>query len=201
MKSSAIVSARTESEMAAEQWESSTCEFLIFRVLRKEHAELRAQVARVRSMAKLVSECERSKHAEFATVRELVDDLAAELAAHMLVEENSLFPALLQLELAYVGEGPVSMPTQSIEPLLRSMSDQHAGTGRMLTLLRRETHDFRPLGGMEPPFLGFYEALAKLDSELRRDLRVEDSILFRRATQIERELLRSGPVLARRLIA
>lgn len=201
MDYSGAVGGRLESAENWHDWETSTCEFLIFRVLRKEHADLREEVRRVRTLSRIAAEHQDAKHSEMTIVGELFEDLAAELAAHMVAEESAVFPILLQLELAYVGEGPISMPTRELEPLLRSMSEQHSVTERTLTSLRDETRGYQPPAHAGLPFQELYARLAKLDSELRRDLRLEDNILFRRATQIERELLRHGPLPARRHIA
>ena len=184
-----------------EEWEASTCEFLILRVLRKEHADLRTDIQRVRGLAKLAAEHQESSHAEVTIVGELIEDLAAELAAHMLAEEHAVFPALLELELAYVGEGPISMPARRIEPLLRSMSKQHSATGRTLTRIHQQSNGYHPPARAGLEYKQLYEELAKLDSELRRDVRLEDNILFHRATQMERELLRDRPVSARWQVA
>lgn len=181
----------TETESA--EWHGSTCEFLILRVLRKEHADLRTAIRGVREQAKRAAED--SGGTEIGIVRELAEDLAAELAAHMISEENTVFPALLDLELAYLGEGPVSMPTREIEPLLRIMSQQHDVAGRTLERLWRESHGFRPPARAGLQQRELYDRLASLSRELRNDLRVENNILFPRATQIERELL-SGSVPA-----
>ena len=201
MGSLAVASASPEFAANPEQWEGSTCEFLILRVLRKEHADLRAAIRRVRALAKLVAERQEPKYAVVTIVGELIEDLAAELAAHMLAEEHAVFPVLLDLELAYVGEGPISMPTRRIEPLLRSMSQQHSAAGRTLTRLHGESNGYHPPAGVGLEYEQLYQQLAKLDAELRRDVRLEDNILFRRATQIERELLRGGPVPGRQQIA
>lgn len=201
MGSLAAVSATPGLGPNPEEYEASTCEFLILRVLRKEHADLRTDIRRVRALAKLAAERQEAGHAEVTIVGELIEDLAAELAAHMLAEEHAVFPALLELELAYVGEGPVSMPARRIEPLLRSMSQQHSATGRTLTRIHHESNGYRPPAGRDREYQQLYEELAKLDSELRRDLRMEDNILFRRATQLERELLRGRPVSTRWQVA
>jgi regulator of cell morphogenesis and NO signaling len=201
MDGSEATTARLESAENWHEWETSTCEFLIFRVLRKEHADLREQVRRVRALSKMAAERQGSKRSEVMIVGELFEDFAAELAAHMIAEESAVFPILLQLELAYVGEGPISMPTRDLEPLLRSMADQHSVTEGTLVRLRDETHGYQPPAESGLHFQELYEQLAKLDSELRRDLRIEDNILFQRATQIERELLRHGPLPGRRQAA
>jgi regulator of cell morphogenesis and NO signaling len=201
MGSLAVASPEPEFAANSEQWEGSTCEFLILRVLRKEHADLRAAIRSVRTLAKLVGEREEPKQAELTTVGDLIEDLAAELAAHMLAEEHAVFPVLLDLELAYVGEGPISMPARRIEPLLRNMSQQHSATGRTLTRIHHESNGYHPPAGAGVEYKQLYEQMATLDAELRRDVRLEDSVLFRRATQIERELLRGGPVRGRQQIA
>lgn len=201
MTSLVTTSARSEAATKSDEWAGSTCEFLILRVLRKEHADLKMEIRRTKSLAKLAAVQRDLRHSELRIVGELIDDLAAELAAHMLAEEHAVFPLLLDLELAYVGEGPISLPARKVEPLLRSMSEQHSVAGRTLTRLRHESDHYRVPAGAGSEYRELYEQLAKLDAGLRRGLRLEDNVLFRRATQIERELLRGVPEPGHRLIA
>lgn len=201
MASLVTTSATLESATNSDDWAGSTCEYLILRILRKEHSDLRAEIRRTKTLAKLAAAQRDSKHPEVIMIGELIDDLAAELAAHLLAEEHAVFPVLLDLELAYVGEGPISMPAKRIEPLLRSMSAQHGVAGRALTRLRHESNHYQVPAGVGFEHQELYEQLAKLDAGLSRDLRLEDDILFRRATQIERELLRGGSLPGRRQIA
>ena len=173
-------------------WRGSTCEFLILRVLRKEHADLRVELHHLRTLAAASAERHHGNRPEIPIIGELVEQLAAELAAHMDIEETTVFPVLLEVELAYVGEISVSTAPRGVGQLLKSMSEQHQRTRRTLAQLRRESNDFR-----SPSTDGlldgeFYAQIANLDRGLRNDFRLENAVLFPRVAQMESELLRGS---------
>lgn len=173
-------------------WRGSTCEFLILRVLRKEHADLRVELHHLRTLAAASAERHHGNRPEIPIIGELVEQLAAELAAHMDIEETTVFPVLLEVELAYVGEISVSTAPRGVGQLLKSMSEQHQRTRRTLAQLRRESNDFR-----SPSTDGlldgeFYAQMANLDCGLRNDFRLENAVLFPRVAQMESELLRGS---------
>lgn len=173
-------------------WRGSTCEFLILRMLRKEHADLRAELHHLRTLAAASAERHHGNRPEIPIIGELVEQLAAELAAHMDAEETTVFPVLLEVELAYVGEISVSTAPRGVGQLLKSMSEQHQRTRRTLAQLRRESNDFS-----SPSTDGlldgeFYAQMANLDCGLRNDFRLENAVLFPRVVQMESELLRGS---------
>ncbi|HLJ78852.1 MAG TPA: hemerythrin domain-containing protein [Acidobacteriaceae bacterium] len=173
-------------------WRGSTCEFLILRVLRKEHANLRVELHNLRTLAAASAERHHGNRPEIPIIGELVEQLAVELAAHMDIEETTVFPVLLEVELAYVGEISVSTAPRGVGQLLKSMSEQHQRTRRTLTQLRRESNDFR--SASTDGFLDreFYAQMASLDCGLRSDFRLENAVLFPRVAQMESELLRGS---------
>jgi iron-sulfur cluster repair protein YtfE (RIC family) len=63
-------------------WRGSTCEFLILRVLRKEHADLRVELHHLRTLAAASAERHHGNRPDIPIIGELVEQLAAELAAH-----------------------------------------------------------------------------------------------------------------------
>lgn len=174
------------------RWRGSTCEFLILRVLRKEHADLRAELHHLRTLAGASAERRPGIHSEIPIIRELVEELTAELSAHMDTEETTVFPALLEVELAYVGEMSASAAPHGIGQLLKNMSEEHQRTRRTLAQLRHESHGFNPPSTDSLVDREFYARLASLYCELRRDFRLENAVLFPRVAQMESELLRGA---------
>ncbi len=173
-------------------WRSSTCEFLILRVLKKEHAELRAEIHHLRTLAAASAGRHHGNRPDIPIVAELVEELTAELSAHMDTEETTVFPALLEVELAYVGEMSASTAPRGIGHLLRNMSEEHQRTRRTLAHLRRESHGFNPPSTDNLLDRQFYARLANLYCGLRRDFRLENAVLFPRVAQMESELQRGA---------
>ena len=170
-------------------WNGSTCEFLILRILRKEHADLKEEIRNLRVLAKGSSELHSSADPELKISRELFEELAEELTAHMEAEEKTVFPALLEVELAYVGEGTQSLTPGWIPATLKRMSQEHRVAGRTLSLLCQETHAFHVPKGADPAYQEFYDGLTKLYGGIRHDFHVENDILFPRIAQMEMALL------------
>ena len=170
-------------------WNSNTCEFLILRLLRKEHADLRTEMRVLPVLAATTAERDESHHPELKTIRELVEELAGELTVHMDEEERNVFPVLLDVELAYLGELTPSSTPREIGSILKKMSEEHRVAGRTLGRLRAESHGFHPPVEADGQCKQFYSRLGSLYSAIRHDLHVENSILFSRVAQMEAALL------------
>ena len=173
-------------------WRGSTCEFLILRVLRKEHADLRVELHHLRTLAAASAERHHGNRPDIPIIGELVEQLAAELVAHMDTEETTVFPALLEVELAYVGETSASTAPRGVGQLLKSMSEQHQRTRGTLAQLRRESNGFSSPATDALLDREFYAQMASLYCGLRNDFRLENTALFPRVAQMESELLRGS---------
>ena len=184
-----IAEAELESGKHQADWNSSTCEFLILRLLRKEHADIHAEIRDLPTLAAATAERDESHHPELHTIRELVEELAAELTVHMDAEERNVFPILLDVELAYLGEITASGPPREIGSILKKMSEEHRVVGRTLGRLRHESNGFHPPVKADGEYKEFYDRLGSLYSAIRQDLHVENNILFSRVAQMEAALL------------
>jgi iron-sulfur cluster repair protein YtfE (RIC family) len=110
----------------------------------------------------------------------------------MDTEETTVFPILLEVELAYVGEISASTVPRGVGQLLKSMSEQHQRTRRTLARLRRESNGFSSPSTDGLLDREFYTQMARLYSGLRSDFRLENAVLFPRVAQMESELLRGN---------
>jgi regulator of cell morphogenesis and NO signaling len=184
-----IAEAELESGKHQADWNSSTCEFLILRLLRKEHADIQAQIRDLPTLAAATAERDESRHPELKTIRELVEELTGELTVHMDDEERNVFPILLDVELAYLGELTASSAPREIGSILKKMSEEHRIAGRTLGRLRHESNGFHPPVEADGEYKEFYGRLGSLYSAIRQDLHVENNILFSRVAQMEAALL------------
>jgi regulator of cell morphogenesis and NO signaling len=184
-----IAEPEPESRRHQADWNRCTCEFLVLRLLRKQHADIQAQIRDLPTVAAATAERDDSRHPELMTILELVKELAEELTFHMDSEERNVFPILLDVELAYLGELTASSAPREIGSILKKMAEEHRIAGRTLGRLRHESNGFHPPVEADGEFKQFYDRLGLLYSAIRQDLHVENNVLFSRVAQMEAALL------------
>jgi regulator of cell morphogenesis and NO signaling len=125
------------------RFENKTFEFLILRALRNQHERVKEELPLLQGTAATVADRYRTRYPELPAIDELIQALSLKLTAHLAEEEDTLFPALLQLELAYLGESPIAGYPKRVRKILTSMSLQHDTSGLMLHQIWAESQ-FEP---------------------------------------------------------
>ncbi len=112
--------------------------------------------------------------------------LAADLAPHMMKEEQILFPYIVALEEAALGGGrrPASCFGSARNPI-RMMMAEHEAAGEILRRLRAETAGYALPADACASFQALYGGLQKLESDLHRHIHLENNVLFPRAIRLE----------------
>ena len=174
------------------RFESKTFEFLILRVLRNQHGRVREELPVLQGIAATEADHYRARHPELAVIDELLQKLSLELTTHLAEEEVTLFPALLELELAYLGESPILGYPKRVRNILKSMSQQHVTSSVTLRQIRAASQSFCPPSRAAAPYREFYDRLQKFFRELHRDFHMENNILFPQAAQMEAEIFRGS---------
>jgi regulator of cell morphogenesis and NO signaling len=174
------------------RFESKTFEFLILRVLRNQHGRVREELPILQGIAATEADRHRVRHPELAVIDELLQKLSLELTTHLSEEEGTLFPALLELELAYLGESPILGYPKRVRNILNGMSQQHDTSSATLRQIRAASHSFCPPERVATPYCEFYDRLQKFFRELHRDFHMENNILFPQAAQMEAEIFRGS---------
>jgi regulator of cell morphogenesis and NO signaling len=174
------------------RFENKTLEFLIMRALRNQHGRVREELPVLQAMAASVADRYRARHPELTVIGELLQKLSFELTTHLAEEDGTLFPALLELELAYLGESPILGYPKRVRNILKSMSQQHDTSSVTLRQIRAASHNFCPPERVGAPYREFYEHLQEFFRELHRDFHMENNILFPQAAQMEAEIFRGS---------
>jgi regulator of cell morphogenesis and NO signaling len=158
-------------------------------IVRRHHGYVREQTPVIAAyLEKLVSR-HGARHPELAQVRAVFTSLADEMAAHMLKEENILFPyiELLAINSRKGGRLP-NGPFGTVLNPVRMMEEDHREAGELLAQLRFLTNAYTAPADGCTTYRLCYAALAEFEADLHRHIHLENSALFPQAVEIEQRL-------------
>ncbi len=167
--------------------EATTLE-LTEHIVAQHHGYVRRESARLIPLLKTVVSRHAACHPELKMVQDLFGAMADELFAHMIKEENVLFPYLVKME-AWLRDGhtPPSAVFGSVEvPISRMLAD-HDDAGELAKRIRTLSSDFRPPDDACPAYRALYKGLEEFEQDLHRHVHLENNILFPRALEMERK--------------
>jgi len=161
-------------------WADASLEELTGHIVATYHESLRTELPHLVSLAARVqlahgARAPRLLHCVDAAVRELSTDLLA----HMVKEEQELFPAIRALE----RRGSCSLP---VPQLVAAMESEHDRASQLLTDLRAATDDFTPPDWACAATRALYQGLAKLEADMHIHVHLENNVLFPRALELAR---------------
>jgi len=171
---------QTPSAAPATDWTAVSPTVLADHILDTHHVFTRMQLDRVDALLAKVQNAHRSRHgALLDLLRSAFDLLQAELATHLMKEEQILFPAIKSIDvfLTRREEMPV-VPCGSIAHPIQQMEHEHEGAGAILVKLRKITRNYRLPEDACETFKALYEALAALEADLHEHIHLENNILF-----------------------
>lgn len=152
------------------RWDDEPLADLIEHIVHHFHEPLREELPRLAGMAKKVYAVHREKDPErLGEILETIQGLRTELEAHMMKEEQVLFPMIL------AGRGPMAMGPVSV------MEAEHAHAGDMLSRLRQLTDQYLPPEDACNTWRALWAGLEDLEHQLHVHIHLENNILFPRA--------------------
>jgi regulator of cell morphogenesis and NO signaling len=117
-------------------------------------------------------------------------ELADRIEGHLAKEENLLFPALESLAVAEREGGTrPALPFATILHPIRLMETEHVGIEAALDRLCEAVSAVAEPDSLSPSWQSCATELAQLALDLREHHRVEDTLLFPRAIELDRRLL------------
>ena len=182
----ALLSSVPETRPAVD-WSGMGLTGLVDHIEETHHAHLREVLPRLRSLATKVHEVHGNSHPELAVVRDLVDDLVADMEPHLLKEEIVLFPMVRELAEATTRPdfhcGTLANP-------IGVMATEHDNVGKLLAELRVRTDGYEAPADGCASYRALYEGLAELEADTHLHVHKENNILF--PAVIEAELVLAG---------
>lgn len=177
-----LTNALAHSKAAASEtdWTTASLTDLATHILDTHHLFTKAQLPRIDLLLAKVQKAHRASHGPLLdAVRSAFDPLRAELEAHLMKEEQILFPAIIAIDgfLSGRNEKPV-VHCGSVAHPIRQMEHEHDGAGEILAKMRRLTHNYQLPEDACETFKALYEALAALEADLHEHIHLENNILF-----------------------
>jgi regulator of cell morphogenesis and NO signaling len=162
---------------------------LVEHVLSVHHTVTRRANEVLPALAAKVATVHGGAHPELRRVREIVEALFHELAAHMAREEQMLFPYLVALTDAEAkGTRRPRPPFETAARPIHVMRMDHDAAGSLLAELAELTGGFALPPEACTSWRALYEGLEAHQKDLMRHVWIENELLFPKAIELERRL-------------
>jgi len=159
---------------------------LISHIVRTHHVFVRAQIPEIERLIEKVYSKHGPNHPELGKIRSIFHGLGEELMAHLMKEENILFPYVERMEESVVQHDPILPPPfGTVANPVRMMEHEHDDAGAALRALRAESHDYTPPPDACTTFRAMYTALASFEKDLHQHIHLENNVLFPKALEME----------------
>ena len=172
---------------APRDWQAEPIAALIAHIKDTHHNFTREEIVRLGPLFSKVCSAHGKNHPELFQLRDLFQDLANELSAHLMKEEMVLFPYLIRLEAATTGKEPaVRAPFGSVQNPISMMESEHDSAGSILRVLKGIARGYSAPPDACVSYHTLYQALAAFEADLHQHIHLENNILFPRAIAMER---------------
>ncbi len=170
----------------ARQWNDAPASELIAHVIDKHHGFVRREIHRLEALLSKVNGRHGAAHPELARIQELFMAVAQELQAHLMKEEQVLFPYIEGLDASVRLQQPAPHACfPSVEfPISRMLAD-HDDAGDLIAKIRTLSNGYTLPEGACQSYAALYRGLEEFEGDLHRHIHLENNILFPRAIELE----------------
>lgn len=162
---------------------------LVEHILATHHAYLREELLRLNMLTEKVAAVHGAHDNRLVQVRQTFVAMAAELASHIVKEEQILFPLIRQFDTN--GTLPES-PNGPIADSIREMESEHDEVGAALERFRSLTDEYTPPDWACNTYRAMIDALARFERDMHQHVHKENNVLFPSAVKKEAELAQKG---------
>lgn len=170
----------------SEDWQSRPLAELTAYIVEKHHGYTKRELERIERLVEKVVSVHAGNHPELLKVRDTFKSLKTDLIAHMLKEEQVLFPRIEQLE-GFV-QSHRTVPAAFLDAVrnpVRVMMMEHDAAGDLLRVLRSVSGNYAvpPDGCIS--YKTLYQTLQEIERDLHQHIHLENNILFPRTVQLK----------------
>jgi regulator of cell morphogenesis and NO signaling len=159
---------------------------LITYILDTHHVYARNEMERLGALVEKVVGAHGANHSELLDIRDLLQQLCAELKGHMYKEEQILFPFIVQLEQSVLQHRPLPFaPFGKVNNPIRMMMLEHENAGEILREWRKLSSDYKAPDDACVSYKTFYQALEAFEQDLHQHIHLENNVLFPKAAKLE----------------
>lgn len=166
-------------------WSRASMTELIGHIVEVHHGYLKEALPRLERLVGRVATVHGEGHPELLELRETFGALKPELEAHLLKEEEVVFPMCGQLEGAEVKP---DFHCRTIENPIKTLMAEHEEVGGVLEKMNELTGGYRPPEGACNTYRAMLDGLEELERDVHMHVHKENNVLFPKASAAEAAL-------------
>ncbi len=164
-------------------------DFLSDYIVNTHHSYVNKNLPDIKAFAEKVMKVHGAQHPELVRINQLVQEIYAELTAHMAKEEKVLFPYIKELVAANKNTTPLHAPHfGSVQTPINMMEMEHELVGKNLEEIRILSSNYLLPQDACASYSLLYRLLDEFEEDLHLHIHLENNILFPKALQTEKEM-------------
>ena len=169
-------------------------DFLADYIVNTHHSYVRKNLPDIRIYAEKVKKVHGNYHPELIRIHQLVEEINAELTAHLVKEERVLFPYIKELVAAKNHVQPLhAAHFGTVQNPINMMEMEHEMVGNNLAEIRELSANYRLPEDACASYSLLYRMLDEFEEDLHLHIHLENNILFPKALDIEKLLSNEKP--------
>jgi len=163
-------------------------DFLADYIVNTHHSYTKKQLPEIRGYAAKVARVHGDNHPELLEIYQLVEEVSAEMSAHMVKEEQILFPYIKEIVASKnkTAVAPQYNALGSVQGPISMMEMEHEHTGNAMEQIRTLSNNYSlPEDGCASYSL-LFRMLEELEEDLHIHIHLENNILFPKALEMEK---------------
>lgn len=158
-------------------------------ILDTHHVYVKQELPRLSALVDKVAAVYPLKYPWVTGLKETWDTLSAELEAHLMKEEQVLFPRIKELCQAEAGAALPAFHCGSVHAPIEVMEHEHDNAGEALRHMRKIANDYTPPADACTTFKLMLQGLEAFEADLHQHVHKENNIMFPKVLELETRLL------------
>lgn len=161
------------------------CEYIV----KRHHTYVSENIPFLQQKLQKLCEVHGDVHPELFEVAELFNEGAGNLTMHMQKEEIVLFPHIEKMVQHKKGDKAGAGLAAGVLNPINQMIMEHEAEGERFMKLAKLTQNYTPPADGCNTYQVTYKTLHEFEQDLHRHIHIENNILFKKAAELEEELL------------
>lgn len=161
---------------------------LVDHIMNTHHAYLKANYPLILKLIDKLEESTSQKEV-IKELKKLFTEFTDDVAIHLVKEEEVLFPYFKRLAESKSDGSKVEPATfGNLERPIEMMEEEHDDSHDTMERIREITNNFTAPSEAEPSIHFLYYKLQEFDEDMEAHHEIEDKLLFKKASELEKEL-------------
>ena len=166
---------------------------LVAYIVRRHHAYVRRVLPSIVAHTRKVAASHGVNHPELQEIAAIFEDVADEMASHMMKEEEVLFPYIEKLELAVRRREPApGAMFGSVDRPIAMMELEHEHAGQAMERIREISKNYALPGGACITYATCFRELEEFERDLHVHVHLENNVLFPKARALAASVAAAG---------